>query len=87
MIEEVPKQTKAMRRTAIYAAAAVVIALSALFKDYLYKSDKQQLKQLKALGTILQKQSQGLDSLDKRFRQIDSTLKNLKTDTVFVKQK
>jgi hypothetical protein len=78
MIEEVPKQTMAMRRTAIYAAAAVIIALGALFKDFLYKADKQEELKLTETNKILQKQTQGIDSLNRNLHRIDSTLKNLR---------
>lgn len=79
MIKEVPKQTTAMKRTAIYAFAAVVIAFGALLKD-LWQSDKQQSKELKAIDTLLQKQTKGIDSLNKSLHQIDKTLNTLKFD-------
>ena len=79
MIEEVPRQTKAMRRTALYAALAVVVAFGAIFKDP-WLPDKQPIKELKAIDTLLQKQVQGLDSLNKNLLRIDRTLNTLKDD-------
>lgn len=81
MIEEVPRQTKAMRRTALYAALAVFVALGAILKD-LWLPGKQPTKELQTIDTILQKQVQGLDSLNKSLHQIDATLKILKNDSL-----
>lgn len=81
MIEEVPKQTTAMRRTAIYAFAAVAIALAALLKDY-FIGEKKYQQELKTIDTTLKKQSQWLDSLNKSLHQIDTTLKTLKNDSL-----
>jgi hypothetical protein len=75
-----------MRRTALYAALAVVVAFGAIFKDQ-WLPDKQHQQELKAIDTLLQRQAQGLDSLSQRLQQIHTPLTNLKTDTVFVKQK
>lgn len=86
MIEEVPKQTIAMRRTAIYAFAAVLIALSALLKD-LWQSDKRQLRELKTIDKLLQTQTKGIDTLNKSLRQIDTTLKTLKDDSTMANTK
>lgn len=78
MINEVPRQTRAMRRTALYAALAVIVAFGAIFKDQ-WLPDKQHQQELKAIDTLLQRQVQGLDSLNKNLQQIGQTLNKLKT--------
>lgn len=76
----IPIQNKISIGTLVVAIFGFLVALGTLIKD-LAKPDTLQVSPLKETNNILQKTPPVLDSLDKRLRQIDSTLKTLKSDS------
>lgn len=76
--KNIPLQT-IIQRTTMYAIILTgIVAFAALVKDST-KSNEMNVLLKPQTDTLWQKQTQALDSLDKRLRQIDTTLKTLKT--------
>lgn len=85
MEKQLPIQTKAIKRTAIYAGLAAIIALAALLKDCKLLPGKLFQSEKTKQGTLLQKTLPELDSQQKIPLNLQSSPSGLKNDSTQAK--